>query len=133
MKHLRRTLPLALFLLSLLASSAAFRTESVTAQVFDGPGLIGGVELADNVEDLPDADNPRQTVVDILEAILNFVALIAVIMVIIAGFYLVLSMGNEEQRDKAKRIILYTLAGLIVILFARIIVGLVTVFLADQL
>ncbi len=62
----------------------------------------------------------------IVREILNYLALIATITVIIAGFYLVLSLGNEEGKEKAKKIVMYTLIGLVVILFARIIVGFIT-------
>lgn len=72
-----------------------------------------------------DAGDAREVVVDIIKRVLNFLALIAVVMVIIAGFYLVLSLGNDEQKDKAKKIILYTLIGLVIILFSRVIVELV--------
>jgi multisubunit Na+/H+ antiporter MnhB subunit len=68
----------------------------------------------------------KQVVAKIVKAILSYLALIATITVIIAGFYLVLSNGDDAGKDKAKKIIMYTLAGLIVVLFARIIVGFIT-------
>jgi hypothetical protein len=124
-----RPTALAAFAVTLRALYAG----TASAQVFDGPGLVGGVELAEEIEGIADINNPRATVVRIVTAILEFAALLAVIMVIIAGFYLILSLGEDEKKDKAKKIILYTLIGLVVLLFARIIVGLVTHFLAGQL
>lgn len=84
---------------------------------------------------LPDASSPedvRGTIIDIIAAILNFLALIAVIVVIIAGIRLILSQGEDEQKDKAKKTILYAIIGLVVVLFARVIVSLVTVYLAGE-
>ncbi len=84
---------------------------------------------------LPDASSPddvRQVIVDILAAILNFLALIAVIIIIIAGIRLIVSQGEDEQKDKAKKTILYAIVGLVVVLFARVIVSLVTVYLAGE-
>lgn len=63
---------------------------------------------------------------------MSFAALIAVVMIIIAGIYLLFSFGNDDTKDKAKKIIYYTLIGLVILLFARILVELVTVFLAQQ-
>jgi hypothetical protein len=49
--------------------------------------------------------------------------------IIIAGIYMIISLGNDEQIEKAKKIIKYTLIGLVIILFSRVLVGLVTHFL----
>lgn len=114
-----------------LLTAGVLTAMQAAAQVYNGGGIDEGLDEADNVTGLNTA-NPRLAIINILKAVLNFLALIAVVMIIVAGFYLVLSMGNEEQKDKAKRIIIYTLIGLVVILFARIIVSLVTVWLASQ-
>lgn len=101
--------------------------QSVFAQDFGGPSPdIGGLPNASDPEDV------RGTIITILEAVLNFLALIAVIIVIVAGIRLIVSQGEDEQKDKAKKTILYAVIGLIVVLFARVIVSLVTVYLADQ-
>lgn len=101
------------------------------AAVFDGCGILCGLEAAGGVAGLP-AGEVRSTVIRIIQSVLSFLALIAVITIIIAGILLIVSLGDEEQKERAKRIIFYTLIGLVVILFARVIVGLVTVYLADR-
>lgn len=116
-----------------LVTHEILHRERIHAQVFNGPGLESGIENANNVVGLPSANNPRDVVIDIITAVLDYVSLLAVIMVIIAGFYLVLSLGEDEKKDKAKKIIIYTLIGLVVLLLARVIVGLVTVYLAGEL
>lgn len=113
------------------ALSALSYASSAHAQVFDGPGILGGLNAAGGINGLPDGD-VRSTIVRILRAVLSFLALAAVITIIIAGIILILSLGNEEQKERAKRIIFYTLIGLVIILFARVIVGIVTVYLAGQ-
>jgi hypothetical protein len=65
----------------------------------------------------------RDIVAGFITRVLNFLGLIATITVIIAGFYLVLSLGNDDNKDRAKKIIMYTLIGLAVILLSRVIVG----------
>lgn len=116
-----------------LCVGASAKKEIAYAQIFDGPGLESGIDIADGVVDLPSADNPRAIIINFIEAVLDFASLLAVIMIIIAGFYLVLSLGEDEKKDKAKKIIIYTLIGLTVLLLARVIVGLITVFLAGEL
>lgn len=74
----------------------------------------------------------RNIITTILVAVLNFLALIAVVVVVIAGIRLIVSQGEEEAKEKAKKTILYALAGLAIVLFSRVIVGLVTEYLASN-
>ncbi len=62
----------------------------------------------------------------IVIAALGYVALIGTVAIIIAGFFLLLGFGSESAKDTAKRIILYTIAGILVISFAAVIVGFVS-------
>ena len=59
---------------------------------------------------------------ELLNAIVSFLMMIAIplasIMIVVAGFYFVTSVGEPEKIQTAKRIILWTLIGLIVILSA---------------
>lgn len=103
-----------------LSSSTAF------AQVFGGPGLQGGVNTAGTISG-PVNRPIRDIVISVLRYVLDFLALVAVVMVIIAGIYLVASLGNDEAKNKAKTIIKYVVIGLIVILFARFIVSFFTI------
>lgn len=86
------------------------------------PGLPGAA----------DDESVRTIITDILTAVLNFLALIAVVVVVIAGIRLIVSQGEDEAKDKAKKTIFYALGGLVIVLFARVIVSLVTVYLAGQ-
>ena len=47
---------------------------------------------------------------------------IAVIVVVYAGIQLIISQGNSEKVAQARRAIIYAVSGLVVILFAQIIV-----------
>jgi len=111
--------------LSATAATAAsmMRASSAMAQ-FAGPTPdVGG---------LPDAADPnsfRGIIESILVTVLNFLALVAVVVIVIAGIRMIISQGNEDEMDKAKKTIFYALIGLVVVLFARVIVSLVTVYL----
>ncbi len=116
---------------SALASVFSY-VQVAAAQVFNGPGIEGAIDQANGIVGLPSGD-VRTTIIRIVQTVLSFLALAAVITIIIAGIWLIVGMGSDESRERAKKIILYTLVGLIIVLFARVIVGLVTVFLASQI
>jgi heme/copper-type cytochrome/quinol oxidase subunit 2 len=65
------------------------------------------------------ANNLHQGVVAVVNAVLNFVALIVLVLIVISGFRLLLSQGDETARDSAKKTIIYLIIGLIVIVFAK--------------
>ncbi len=79
------------------------------------PGLQGETDVA----------GIKDTIVAVIKVILDFVLLIAVVFVIVAGIRLIVSGGDEAQKDKAKQTIIYVIIGIIVVLFARVIVSLV--------
>ena len=62
------------------------------------------------------------TVVNIVNWILGILALIAVIMIIYGGFRWMMAGGNEENVDKAKKLISAAVIGLIIVLLAWAIV-----------
>jgi len=112
MTFLRRALPLALLFIPRIA--AADSPLGDANEINTGGG--GGGDL-------------RGTIVTIVEGVLDFVSLIAVIMIIIAGIYLIAGMGSDSSKDTAKKIVLYTIIGLILILIARALVTfLITIF-----
>ncbi len=116
-----------------LSASAAAVTSIVT--VSSALAQFAGPEP--DIEGTPGAgdagsDGIRDIITDIINAVLNFLALIAVVVVIIAGIRLIVSQGNDEEKDKAKKAIFYALAGLVIVLFARVIVGLITVYLSEE-
>ena len=68
------------------------------------------------------ASDLRQTIINIVKEVLLFMALIAVIVIVIAGVRLVLSQGEQDQVDKSKKTIIYAIIGLIIIVLASAIV-----------
>lgn len=73
----------------------------------------------------------RQVILNALVFVLNFLALAAVIFIVIAGIRLIVSQGSDEQKDKAKKTIIAVIVGLLVVLFARVIVGFFTQTVPD--
>ena len=66
--------------------------------------------------------NVYLTVQNILYAALGFLAITALIVIIIAGITLLVGGHSEEQRTKAKNILIYAFLGLLMVFFATAIV-----------
>lgn len=64
----------------------------------------------------------ESTIIKIVQWVLGFLGLIAVIMILIGGFYWMTAGGNEEKVASAKKIISAAVIGLIVVLLAWAIV-----------
>jgi len=91
------------------------------------------VAFADVFGNVPDiggtgTDDPEEKVIEIVEKILSFMALVAVIVIVIAGVRMVISQGEQEAIEKGKKTILWALVGLIIILLASAIVQVVAGF-----
>jgi type IV secretory pathway VirB2 component (pilin) len=105
----------------MMVTSVALAIPNASAQIFGPTGdVLPGAPDATNSSDI------RRRIIDILQQVLNFLALIAVIVIIIAGIRLILSQGEDDAKDKAKKTIIYVVAGLVVILLAKVIVNFVT-------
>lgn len=103
-----------------------------SAQTFDSEGgLEEGLMIAARILGIAQ-DDPHTLIIAILTVLLNYAALLGTIMIIVAGGYLMLSLGDSERAERAKRIIYYVLAGLVVILSSRVIVSFVTELLPSQ-
>lgn len=58
----------------------------------------------------------------IIQQVLDFILIIAVVYVIVAGLRLIVSGGDEGEKDKSKTTIIYVIVGIVIVLFARVIV-----------
>lgn len=92
------------------------------AQIYNGGGIQDGIDEAGTIVGSTDL---REKIISILRTVLSYMALAAVVVIVIAGIRLVISGGEEDVKEKARRSILYTVVGLIIILVARSIVEIV--------
>lgn len=74
----------------------------------------------------------RTSITNVLNFVLTFLALVAVIFVIVGGVRILASAGNEESVTKGRKTIIFAVVGLVVIFFARVIVGFFTSELATN-
>lgn len=80
----------------------------------DNPEVIGGATGGET--------SLRGLVLTIVNYFLGFLGLLAVIMIIYGGVSYVTSAGNDEAVGKAKKVIMYALIGIIVILLSFVLV-----------
>lgn len=85
-------------------------------------------ENGSNINGLSNNSDIKGALVTIITKVLDFIIIVAVIFVIIAGIRLIISAGDEGEKDKAKNTIIYVIIGIIVVLFARVIVTFVNNF-----
>ena len=88
---------------------------------YTGGGVEEGVEQAEGFG-TGGSGNVVLTVQNLIYAALSFLALAALIVVIVAGITLLIGGQSEEQRGKAKNMLLWGLVGILIILFASAIV-----------
>lgn len=98
---------------------------AVLAQsAFDGGGTEEGLLYASGIVGIGQG-SIRETILRILYVVLSYLALLAVIIIVAAGIYLVLSFGSEEVKERVKRVLIYTVVGLVIVALARLFVGFV--------
>lgn len=90
---------------------------------YSGGGVPEGVEAA---EGFGTETNLRSVLTNVLLTIFTFLGIIAVLVIVIAGMYLLIGGGNDEYRQKAYKMILYAIIGLILCLLAGAIVQFAT-------
>lgn len=118
---LSKTMMLAL-MLSAAVAAALLASGTLPASIYGGGGLGAGLNAASGLGGIETSTDIRALIIKLVEFALNVVLILAIAAVIVAGIYLIVSGGDEGQKDKAKNIIIYALVGIILILFSRIIV-----------
>ena len=91
---------------------------------------FGGADEIGSIPQGANGDNIRDSVREVIYTALSYVGLAATVVIIIAGLYLVFSLGEDSRRESATKIILYAVIGMLVIglsaAFVRIFAGIFT-------
>ena len=84
-----------------------------------GAQLISAGDVPSNVAGATGGETSfRAIILNIVNFFLGFLGLIAVIMIIYGGITYVTSAGNEEKAGEAKKIIMYAIIGIIIVLIS---------------
>jgi hypothetical protein len=137
MKRALRTL-LSITLVAVVTNMILFAPLPVLAQdpVDPDPGLKGGL---DHLQDKTRAaagirefsGGPVELALIIINIALALVAVVATGILIWAGISYVISLGNEEKIATAKRMLLFTIVGLMIVGLAAVLVNLIlNIFIA---
>ncbi|OGJ68123.1 hypothetical protein A3H22_00055 [Candidatus Peribacteria bacterium RIFCSPLOWO2_12_FULL_55_15] len=96
----------------------------IHAQVFQGGGLQEGIDAAQNIQGVSQSEL-QPFILNAISAVMNILGLLAAVSIIACGVLLIISIGNEQMAGKAKKGVLYSIVGLLLILFAKAIIGLI--------
>jgi len=121
LKRPQRLKPFTSVSVALSAWSLTF-TQAL-AQVYSGGGISAGVSEAANTG--VGGGDLKSLIGNIVDEALTYVSLLAVTVIIIAGFYLILGLGNDSSRETAKKIIIYVAVGLLVIILSKAFIDLI--------
>lgn len=93
--------------------------------VFTGPGLEGGVLLAESLldENVSKERDIKALIIGWMNFLLSVTALLAVIALVWAGFLYVTAAGDDGRMESAKKIVIWVVVGLLLILGAYAIVN----------
>lgn len=110
---------------ALLRTKKALAAAGATATVFmfnTVPAMAQLISPTDQPGRLAEATGGQGSFRDLLLTFLNFflgfLGIVAVIMVIYGGVLYVTAAGNQESIDKGKKIIMYAVIGIVIILLA---------------
>ncbi len=98
----------------------------ILAATYGGSGLEGGLNQAGGITGISSGTDLKQLIIHIIEFALNFVTLLAVGVVIYAGIRLIISLGEDESKEKAKKSLIHVAIGLVIVILSRAIVLLIT-------
>ena len=83
--------------------------------LFPGSGIIGSTSLS----------GPNGLIFNIINALLLIVGAIAVLFVIIGGFWYVTSAGNEEQAEKGRTTVVNSIIGIVIVILSYVVINVI--------
>lgn len=107
---------------TLTAGAGLLMPWSASAAVYGGCGLSCGIAPFAGLGGISGVTSIKTLIVILILFLLDIVLFVAIGAVIVAGIYLIVSNGDEGQKDKAKTIVLYAIAGIALIIMSRVIV-----------
>lgn len=128
-KSILRPVLASLFLIGVMAVgyTQVSSESSLLASVFDGEGLVGGLEEArEEIETeetgIRTEDDIVHAIADIINFVLLFAGIFAVVAFVVSGFMFILGFGSDSSIQRARKIMIWAAVGLVVIIFAFVLV-----------
>ena len=79
-----------------------------------------------NTNSLVHSQTATELVSKVINLALYFSGIVAVVFIIIGGFYYMTARGSEEQATSGRRTLTYAIIGLVIIIFSFVIVNVIT-------
>lgn len=79
-----------------------------------------------------DGEGIRETIIQALNYILTFLGILLVVVIVYAGALLILSNGDDEAMGKAQKMILYAIAGVVLIVLSYTLVTFISNIMSSQ-
>jgi hypothetical protein len=97
----------------------------------DGAKIFGGTENATNLQGntFGGDKDPQQIAAGVINILMGFLGLVAVVIILFGGFKWMTAAGNEDKIEEAKKLLVAGIIGLVIILSAW---GIAT-FVIDQI
>ncbi len=117
MKSKKQIITQALIVLAIMVGTLSMFNLAAHAAILNSTDVPGVITDATGGQ-----TSLRGLVLTIINYFLGFLGLLAVIMVVYGGVTYVSSAGNDEAVGKAKKIIMYALIGIVIILLSFVVV-----------
>jgi hypothetical protein len=112
MKKILQKVTILLVNLFILISALPIRAAGVLQNALDT------ANRTNSKAQLPDSDNPAFIIGNIIKYALGFLGTIFLILIMYGGFLWMTAAGNEQQIEKAKKILTSSVVGLVIVILA---------------
>ena len=115
-----------------LIALPSFMASPVSAALSeDGTSLFGGADQAAELQGktFGGDKNPQQIAAGVINVLMGFLGLVAVVIILFGGFKWMTAAGNEDKIEEAKKLLVAGVVGLVIILSAWAI----ATFVIDQI
>jgi len=99
------------------------------AEPVDGVSLSAALLVSerDKPDEVPDyGDDPHNAILSVINYFLTFLAIIAIAFIIYGGYLMVMAGGDEENVEKGKKILIWAIVGMILVITSYTIVRIIT-------
>lgn len=120
--RLKRLAAIATSPLAFIASSALAQSATTAPTTSTSTSGTSRIPLPTGVQNIPTRGTLEGSAVTIINFALGFVGLVAVGFLIYGGFLYIASRGEPQETTKAKNVLIYAIAGLIVVILSFLIV-----------
>lgn len=88
-------------------------------------------EVQEELRDLPSELEAKGRIASVVNWLLGIAATVAVLLIVVSGIRYIVSAGNQQEIDDAKKTITYAVIGLVITILAIVIVNVIIRIIGD--